>query len=382
MKLLMINYEYPPLGGGAGNSTANLAAELSSLGAEVDVLTSAFHGLSKYEKVNDFSIYRTPVIRRYLHQCSTPEMMTFIASASLSSIKLAGRQRPDATVAFFGIPSGPVAYLLKMLFNIPYFVLLRGGDVPGFQPYDLKMYHRLAGPVLREIWSKAARVIGNSTGLSDMARRFYPNIDIETISNGVDTVLYSPGGRHPEPGRCRALFVGRLTYQKGLDVIIEALKGLDVHVRPQLTVAGDGNARFELERRVAESGLEDDVRFIGWYDRANIPDLYRDADMFVLPSRHEGMSNALLEAMASGLPVIATRIAGNEELVSHDETGLLVPVEDASALSEAMARLTKDSSLRRRIGNAGRELILARYSWKMIAKEYLELIERSLSLKN
>ncbi|MFC1884635.1 glycosyltransferase [Thermodesulfobacteriota bacterium] len=177
MKLLMINYEYPPLGGGAGNSTANLAAELSALGADVKVLTSSFRGLPKYEKTKGFSIYRTPVIRRYLHRCSTPEMMTFITSASLSSIKLANRQRPDATLAFFGIPSGPVAYLLKIVFGIPYFVLLRGGDVPGFQPYDLQLYHRLAGPVLREIWAKAACVVGNSNGLSDMARRFYSFTD-------------------------------------------------------------------------------------------------------------------------------------------------------------------------------------------------------------
>ncbi|MFC1885083.1 glycosyltransferase family 4 protein, partial [Thermodesulfobacteriota bacterium] len=219
---------------------------------------------------------------------------------------------------------------------------------------------------------------GNSNGLSDMARRFYSFTDIKTIPNGVDTVLYSPVDRDTKKERCRALFVGRLTYQKGLDVLIDALKSMAVNVRPQLTIAGDGNDRLKLERRVREFGLEDDVHFTGWYDRSKIPDLYKNADIFLLPSRHEGMSNALLEAMASGLPVIATQIAGNEELVSHNETGLLVKVEDVPALSEAMKRLVSDSALRKKMGAAGREMIITRYSWKRVAKEYLALIERSL----
>lgn len=378
MKLLMINYEYPPLGGGAGQATANLASELAALGVDVEVLTSAFRGLPAYERLKGFSIYRTPVIRRHLHRSSTLEMMSFMTSAFPGSVKRVRRRRPDAVLAFFGIPCGPVGYGLKGLFGIPYFVSLRGGDVPGFQPYDLKLYHFFAGPVIREIWARAAGVAGNSRGLSEMAQRFSPSIPIETIPNGVDTEMYAPAGRPSAAERCRVLFVGRLTYQKGLDVLMDALSNIAPGVRPHVTLAGEGDARAHLARKVRGFGLEDDVRFSGWHDRHEIPDLYKDADLFVLPSRHEGMSNALLEAMASGLPVIATDIAGNEELVSHGENGLLVPVEDAPALSEALARLAADHSLRKRMGAAARNRIVERYSWKRVAREYLEWMERSL----
>jgi glycosyltransferase involved in cell wall biosynthesis len=379
MKLLMINYEYPPLGGGAGQATANLASEFAGLGVTVDVLTSAYKGLPAYESERGFSVHRIPVIRRHLHRSSIPEMMTFMAGAMMSSLKLTLRQRPDATLAFFGIPSGPVAYGLKVFFGIPYFVSLRGGDVPGFQPYDLKLYHFFTGPVIREIWARAAGVVGNSKGLSEMARRFSPSLSVETIPNGVDTELYAPLEGHSIADRCRVLFVGRLTYQKGLDVLVEALHGMAAHVRPHVTLAGDGNARTHLERKVKGFGLEDDIRFAGWRDRHEIPDLYKKTDIFVLPSRHEGMSNALLEAMSAGLPVIATDIAGSEELVSHGENGLLVPVEDAPAFSEALTRMVTDLSLRKRMGAEGRKRIESRYSWKRIAQEYLEWMERSLS---
>jgi glycosyltransferase involved in cell wall biosynthesis len=378
MKLLMINYEYPPLGGGAGQATANLAVDLAALGVDVEVLTSAFRGLPARERVKGFSIHRTPVIRRHLHGSSTLEMTSFMTSAFPSSVKRVRKERPDAILAFFGIPGGPVAYGIRLLFGIPYFISLRGGDVPGFQPYDLRLYHLLAGPVIREIWARAAGVVGNSQGLSEMARRFSPSIPIETIPNGVDTELYAPGGRSAASDRCRVLFVGRLTYQKGLDVLMEALWGMAPGVRPHVTLAGEGDARTHLERKVRGFGLEDDVRFSGWHGRDEIPGLYKDADLFVLPSRHEGMSNALLEAMASGLPVIATDIAGNEELVSHGENGLLVPVEDAEALSGALARLAADRSLRERMGASGRQRVINRYSWKRVAREYLEWMERSL----
>jgi glycosyltransferase involved in cell wall biosynthesis len=381
MKLLMINYEYPPLGGGAGQATANLAAEFAGMGVTVDVLTSAYKGLPAHERAKGFFVHRAPDIRRHLHRSSIPEMMTFTAGAMMSSLKLAGRKKPDAVLAFFGIPSGPVAYGLKVLFGIPYFVSLRGGDVPGFQPYDLKLYHFFAGPVIREIWARAAGVVGNSRGLSKMARHFSPSCPVKTIPNGVDTELFAPFEDPSTDDRCRVLFVGRLTYQKGLDVLVEALHGMAAHVRPCVILAGEGNARVGLERKVKGLALEDDVLFAGWHDRHEIPELYKKADIFVLPSRHEGMSNALLEAMAAGLPVIATDIAGSEELVSHGENGLLVPVEDVPALSGALARLVTDPSLRKRMGAAGRKRIVDRYSWKRIAQEYLEWIERSISLK-
>src|SRR5262249_7766106 len=152
--------------------------------------------------------------------------------------------KPDAVIAFFGIPSGPVGLLLKLIGGRPYIVSLRGGDVPGFQPYDLALFHKLLGPVIRLLWKKAVAVVANSGGLAALGRRFAPEVPIEVIPNGVDGRKFHPaadGKKHPGP--VRMLFVGRVVFQKGLDVLLEALAGLPVELDYELEIIGDGDER-------------------------------------------------------------------------------------------------------------------------------------------
>ena len=374
MRLLLINYEYPPLGGGAGNATAHLAREFAKLGAEVWVLTSAFQELPRCEQSAGFTIQRVPVVRRYADRCTPPEMLTFMASATVASLRLARKWRPDVTIAFFGIPSGPAAYALKAVYGVPYVVSLRGGDVPGFQPYDLAVYHRLMGPVIRFLWRKAAHVVANSQGLCALAQRSAPDVAVEVIPNGVDIERFRPVESRLRNDPVRLLFVGRLTYQKGADTLIRALHELDGKVPFEAELVGDGDARPQLERMAEQFDLRNRVHFFGWLSRDEIPTRYRGADIFVLPSRDEGMPNVVLEAMASGLPVIASDIAGSEELVQHGETGLLVPPEDPEGLAGALVELVGTTGLRERMGCAGRALVEQGYAWNRVAQQYLELL--------
>lgn len=375
LRLLLINYEYPPLGGGAGNATAHLAREFARQGAKVTVLTSAFRGLPRREEANGVTIRRVPVIRRRADRCTPPEMLTFTASATIAAVRLVRRWRPDVSVAFFGIPSGPVAYVPKALYGVPYIISLRGGDVPGFQPYDLALYHRLMGSVIRFLWRRAAAVVANSQGLRRLAQRSAPDVPVKAIPNGVDIEEFRPGERRDEHRAVRILFVGRLTYQKGADTLVRALHVLDGKIAFEADLVGDGAARPRLEEMVEQLGLANRVRFAGWCPRHEIPERYQQADVFVLPSRDEGMPNVVLEAMASGLPVIATRIAGNEELVQHGNTGLLVPPDDPEMLAEALTQLIDTPGLMERMGLAGQAVVEQRYTWRQIAQQYLELAE-------
>ena len=374
MRLLLVNYEYPPLGGGAGNATAHLAKELARLGIDVIVLTSAFRGLRRAEQSDGFSILRVPVIRRRMDRCTPLEMLTFLASAVGVALGLARRWRPDAVITFFGIPSGPVGLALKLVYGIPYLVSLRGGDVPGFQPYDLSLYHTLTRPVIHWVWRQACGVVANSSGLGTLAQSSAPDVRVEVIPNGVDAGHFCPGLNPPLPGRAtRLLFVARLVYQKGLDVLLQAMAQTP---NVALEVIGDGEARVELEKLAVSLGLSQRIHFDGWRSRPELPDCYRAADVFVLPSRHEGMPNAILEAMACGLPVIATRISGNEELVRDGETGLLIPPDEPIALAAALSALAADDQLRRHMGRAGRALVESRYTWRRAAEAYLDLIRQ------
>lgn len=375
MRLLFLNYEYPPLGGGAATASRHLIREWAAMGCEVRVLTSHFPGLPRREEADGALIHRLPVLRRRRDRGRIAEMALYMAQASLAAPVIAARWRPDAVLAFIGIPSGPVAWLTERLTGVPYLVCLRGGDVPGFRCEGVDNFHRLLAPWTRRVWRNAAAVTANSAGLAELARDFMPELEVPVIPNGVDTDLFHPGDapRTAGDGPVRLLAVGRLVAQKGIDVLLDALN------RPglggfELDVVGDGEWRDALERQAAAPGLAGRVRFHGWLDRSVLADAYRAADALVLPSRDEGMPNVVLEAMASGLPVVASAVAGARDLVVEGETGFLVPPEDAGALAAALLRLDSDPAVRAVLGRHGRERVAAQFSWHAAAAGFLDLI--------
>lgn len=376
-QLLLINYEFPPLGGGAANATDNTARELAALGAEVVVVTSAFAGLPRVERRADgVEIRRIPTLRRRRDRSSVVEMLAFLASSLVMVPWIAARRRPDATIAYFGLPCGPAAWAVKALFGVPYVVSLRGGDVPGFQYDGISLYHRLAGPVIGWLWRRASAVVANSGGLADLARRFAPDQPVAIIPNGVDAQRFTPAAAAADAaGGLSLLFVGRVVRQKGLDVLFEALASLPPALLAGVTlrIVGDGPARPDLEAQAQRLGLSERIRFLGWLGRDELPAAYRSADAFVFPSRDEGMPNVVLEAMAAGLPVVATRIAGNRDLVVDGETGLMLDTDDVPALAAAIARLAGDAPLCRRLGEGGRRRVVEHFSWRAVASAYRDL---------
>lgn len=373
MRILILNSEYSPIGGGAGHASAHIAAQLERLGHIVTVVTSRFGSLPHREEQGGVTIYRIPGIRRRQDRSNPWEQVIFILSASLWAMSRISRAKPHATLAFFGVPSGAVAWLLRKLYRIPYVISLRGGDVPGFRPYDFQMYHRLAAPFLRVIWKNAAAVVANSRGLRQMAQAFDSRFEIPIIPNGIDLDSYKTSSR--DWTFPRLLSAGRIVHQKGLDVAMRALGGLK-ELNWEWQIAGDGPQMPVLQSLAKELGIHDRIHFLGWQSRDQLMKCYGQANIFLFPSRHEGMPNALLEAMASGLPVIASCIAGNEELVVNGETGYLVPSENIESLQAALKKLLIDPALRERMGRASRQHVEASYSWESTAQQYALLLEK------
>jgi len=373
MRVLIINSEYPPVGGGAGNASKNLAGKLVEMDQDVTVLTSHFGELPLETVESGVRVRRIKAFRRAQARSGGFEQGIFVLAGISGLMMLAREWRPDIIVAFFGVPCGAVAWLTQWKTRIPYVVSLRGGDVPGFRPYDFAMFHRLISPVLSKVWSKASAVVANSMGLAEMAARFDKNVPISIIPNGVDTSLYSPPARR-EWDPTRMLFVGRLVYQKGLDVLFNALGELK-SLPWKLTLVGDGPLQPMLESLASEMGISDRIAFKGWLSGEDLVEEYRDANTFVFPSRHEGMPNAVLEAMACGLPVIATEIAGNHELVIPEKTGLLVQPENVPALKAALDSLLPDPPTREMMGAAGRGIVVEGYSWENATAQYLKIMQ-------
>ncbi|MBI2758550.1 MAG: glycosyltransferase family 4 protein [Chloroflexi bacterium] len=374
MKILLLNSEYPPIGGGAGNASANIARLLAYKGNDILLLTSHFDDLPRDEICDGVRIIRVSALRRRMDRSVVVEQLAFIAAASFRAFSLLRQFKPDVTLAFFGLPSGAVAWLIKKTSGVPYIVSLRGGDVPGFRPYDFRLYHKMAAPFLRVIWHSASAVIANSKGLHDLASAFDSSIEIPIIPNGVDLEkFFLPGRDWSKP--C-LLSVGRLVYQKGLDLAMRALSGLK-EFPWTWTIAGDGPQLAVLQAMAEEHGLRDRIHFCGWQTAEQLKEQYAAANIFLFPSRHEGMPNAVLEAMASGLPVVATRIAGSEELVVNGETGALVPAEDVESLRESLRPLLVNAKMRERMGRASRQRVEESFSWDRVAEQYQKFLEKA-----
>jgi glycosyltransferase involved in cell wall biosynthesis len=186
-----------------------------------------------------------------------------------------------------------------------------------------------------------------------------PAAMIRLIPSAVD-----PERLYPQQGRAATraslgmddapvlLVVAALVHRKGIDVLLASLARLaEEGLRPALWIAGQGPARPALEKLARELRLEGQVRFLG--QRSDVADLLSACDVFILPSRHEGLGVAALEAMAAGRPIVATRVGGLAEAVVHERTGLLVPPEDPAALGDALARLLRDFELRARLAAEG-----------------------------
>ena len=378
MRILAINYEFPPLGGGAGNATACLAREWAANGHDVEILTGGFRGLPDVQDLDGYTVRRIRSPRRHQGQCSVAEMCSFLALSLVPALRRGSAFRPDVAIAFFSIPSGPATWLLKAALGVPYIVSLRGGDVPGFDARNMGQMHAVTAPITSVIWRDASAVVANSAGLRDLAGAFAPDLPIAEIPNGVDTHRFSPAvKRAPHDGPVELLFVGRLARQKGLDVLIEALAQLP-DAAWRLRIAGDGPERAPLESLARRRGLAARVVFHGWAQRDELPELYRSSDVFVFPSNDEGMPNVLLEALACGLPVVATRVAGNEQLVL-EQNGILVPPRDPVAFAAALATLLNDADVRAQMGDSSRKLASENYAWSAPARAYETIFREAIA---
>jgi glycosyltransferase involved in cell wall biosynthesis len=203
-----------------------------------------------------------------------------------------------------------------------------------------------------------------------------PDLSCLLIPNGVDLAAFKPNQTVPEYGPLRVLCVGRLIERKGQHHLIDAVKRLtDEGIDVRLDLVGTGDARSANEEQANRLALGDRVRFLGYVPREEIAEHYAAAHVYVLPSYNEGMSVALLEAMASGLAVVVTPTGGTPELVEPEVNGLVFDWGDVGRLMAHLRRLAQDRSLVRRMGEASRKRA-ADFSWDRAALRYIDLLKQ------
>lgn len=374
MRLILLNYEFPPLGGGAGNATRYIARDLAIQGHQVLVLTSHFGNLPSSEHTEGYQVVRLSVRRTRVDRSSVLEMLSFVWAALTEGTTHVREFAPDGVIAFFAVPSGIAAWWWNKRLQVPYVISLRGGDVPGFLGKELRLLHLLSVPFTALVWRGAHAVVANSRGLQALAQKTATRLrltrPVDYIPNGVDTDFFCPPTTPPSVPR--VLFVGRLVPQKGVTFLLKALASLrDKGTTIPCDIVGDGPLKTQLEQESVELGLVQ-VSFLGWLSKDQLKARYQAATVFVLPSYEEGMPNVVLEAMACGLPVISTRVAGTEELVEYGKSGFLIESPGDPTLFEYIQKLVTDESLCTYMRQGARQKATPQ-QWGLVAKQYTAL---------
>jgi L-malate glycosyltransferase len=365
----MLNHEYPPIGGGGGYAGRNILRQFAGRSdVELDVVVSRPQLPTVTEKLADnITLYRVGVQKKALQFWTRGEMMRWMAEAYRIHKKLLRENHYDLAHAFFGFPTAALTW--RTASKLPYIVSLRGSDVPGVN-VRFSLDYKLLAPVFRRIWRNASALYACSEGLRQRAQRFMPEAEIHVIPNGVELERFKPVKNRQKIEDLRILTVGRLSVTKRIEMLVSAVE----LIRKQfpvatLKIAGGGGLENRLRQFIKDKGMEDCVTVLGIIPAEQMPELYRQSDIFISASEQEGMSNAMLEAMASGVPIITTRCEGVQELIA--DNGIVVEQADAKSIADAVINLAKDEGAYNAMCVAARKQA-ENFSWQKVAEEYLK----------
>jgi glycosyltransferase involved in cell wall biosynthesis len=383
MRVLLLNYEYPPFGSGAGLATRALAEGLAARGVTVDVVSGGEQASSDPRLLWDgaaaeegmLTVHRVASHRLAAHDAGIRGAVGYLAAATPTVRHLLDQQPYDVVHFVFSLPTAAMLPLLD-LHGAPVIVTLRGSDVPGYdvRQRGLRHAHRLLHPLTRWIWRRAERVLVPSESLGQLARRTDARLRYSVVPGGVDLTSFRPRHalRRLPDGVVRCLAVARLVERNGVDDLLDALALLE-RGRYQLEIVGTGPYEAALRERVRRLGLEASVRFTGWLEHHEVARRCREADLFTLAPWVESFGNAFVEALASGLPIVGSTAGGIPEMVVDGRNGMLVPPRRPRELAHAISYLGADPRLRAEVSRRNRGDAERTYSWDRMTGRHLSL---------
>lgn len=338
MKVLVLCYEYPPIGGGGGRVAKTVSEALVKRGHEVRVQTAALGFSSEREQINGVDVFRTASARQVPDTCRVHEMGLYCATSFLPTLKHIRGWKPDVIHAHFAMPTGMLAWSAYRITGVPYVLTAHLGDVPGGVPEQTDRLFKLIGPLANSVWKHAAETTAVSSFVQRLAEKAYQR-DVERILNGID--LAGAPAASAVNDVPRIVFVGRFNPQKCPDFLIDVLAKISGE-RWHATLIGDGPVMPAVKAKIEQYKLGDRITLTGWIDGPNVERTLRESDVFVMPSTSEGLPVAAIEALKQGLAVVASDIPGVMDVVTNGTNGLLLPVQDLTAWANGLGGLLND----------------------------------------
>ena len=381
MRILVFNYEYPPIGGGGGLINAMVAEELAA-SHQLKVITSAYGNLPREETRNGVEILRVRVQGRTDSQvASLRSLLSYPISAYLAGMRLTRRTRFDVINSHFAVPTGPGSVAVARRRSLPHVLSLHGGDL--YDPSKSLSPHRFA-PTRRTVsavLNASAAVVAQSTNTRDNVYRYYDyRGPVEVIPLGIRAPDVEPVDR-TTLGLPRHAFlavtIGRLIKRKGLDGLLRALARQECEA-VHLVVVGAGPELVPLQELASRAGIAERIHFVGYVEDRRKWELLLSADAYVSSTMHEGFGLVYVEAMMAGLPVVTYDHGGQTDFLRDGETGRLVRAGDEAGLAAAIGQFLQRPELAHEIGLHNRSASEA-FTVEQCAKAYEQLFERVVS---
>ena len=373
MKICMvISTPFPPEEG-IGYYTYNLSKKLIDKGHEIIVITRGSWNEIQEKLIEDIKVIKAPFLPLY-------PFYLHIHGVFVNKIFKSIEEEVD--ILHFHTPLPPfIKTNLPIITTIHTPMLTDSKYIKSTSIYYLssKISARfISYPLEIKLLHSSDIITTVSKSVAQELKKYYylDSKKIIVVGNGVDEKFFHPADKNLEDDKKYIMFAGRIDREKGLFDLIEGA-GVICKDRSDVSfiIAGRGRDSKKLQQKIKKLNLQDRFILTGQVEKDQLPKLYQKSSIFILPSYHEGLSGALLEAMSCGLPVIATDVRGNRDIIHDKRNGILIPPRSPKIIAKTISMLLDDEELRRKLGENARRTIEKEYTWDVISNKFLKYYE-------
>lgn len=380
-RVLILDYEYPPVGGGGGVASKKMAEGYIAKGYKVDCVTTWVKGLKHKENINGVHVYREKVIgRNKLPNASLISLITFPIMAYDRAQKLCKTKKYEFIHTHFAIPTGPLGVWISRKFKLKNILSIYGGDIydptKRFSPHNWWILRKCVEWVI----NNTDVIVAESNNIKDYTYQFYNcKKEIDMIPMPYNIVNVPPKNRSELDLKENVRYmitVGRLVKRKGYDSLLKSFEKVK-NMSTELIIIGDGPEKDSLMKLSEYLKISDRVRFLGSIGEEEKFQYLNNSDIYVLSSVHEGFGIVLQEAMQAGLAIVSTNNGGQVDFIKEGVNGYLVPVGDMDAMSKKMNYLSNNPDEIKRIGD-NNLIKIKEFATDKIMQQYIDKISGAI----